>query len=78
MKRLQDVTKYIQSLPQVQDIIVLDGGRQVLLIISTGGYSSYTPTQGIKRLTKEEATTIAGNYWHKATFIAKCMKLGKA
>ena len=73
----KDINKKLSSISHVLDYIVLDAGQCIYLIISTGGYSTYMPTQGITVVTKEGAMRIADSYWHKGTFLQKLNKLGR-
>jgi len=70
------VTAHLMAMKHVKDVIVLDAGLCVLLVLSTGGFSYYIAQQCITVLTKAQATTIADNYWHKATFLEKCKEHG--
>lgn len=70
------VAGQLLAIERVRDVLVLDAGQCVLLIFSTGGFSTYMPQRGITVLDKAGAETVASSYWHKGTFHDKCKELG--
>ena len=74
MSQLKATVEHLTAMDRVLDVLVLDAGKIVLLIISTGGFSVYTPQDGITVVTRKEAVAEASSYWHEHNFLIICKK----
>ena len=66
-KDARAVTEHLNNMDHVLQVLTLDAGQCVLLVISTGGYCTYMPQRGITIVSEDDALVIADSYWHKAT-----------
>ena len=57
------------AMNKVQEVLILDAGLRVLLILGTSGkLASYTIPDGIKKLPLEDARELASKYWLTQAF----------
>ena len=70
MAHIKDISEKLLSFDKVEDVLVLDAGKEVCLVLTTSGqWSSYMPTQGFTALSLEDASVIADSYWHSGNFL---------
>jgi len=63
------IYKKLKASDKTQDVLALDVGQGVYLVLSkTGKLSTWRPKQGFTVVTEEEACRTASHYWHEESY----------